>query len=179
MTQTGCRVSLAATRRGHQLELRTWSGVSPEARDVDLLSDDLPIRFLVVDHPKLNKAELLSHLIRGRETVGWEINVIKSSAAPVVGVIANEILSIAGEAINVTLELIINNILRMEARKAIREVETDTVIKEGLDFNEVSKHLNPTNSLSKLPLNNLFLADKLVPTRKQLVIPNIPKPPQQ
>ena len=185
MKQTGCRVTLAATSRGHQLELRAWPGVSPEARDVDLLSDDLPIRFFVVDYPKLNGAELLSHPIRDRETIGWEINVIKSSAAPVVSIIANsfrgrnDMLSFVGEATDVTLQPIVDDILGTRARKAIRDAETDAAMEEGLDFNEVSEHLDPTNSLSKLPLDNLFLVGKPIPTREHLLIPDLPKPPQQ
>ena len=174
MKQTGCRVSVAPTGRGTQLELRAWPGVAPDARDVDLLSDDLPFRFFVIDHPRLNSSTLLDHPIRGRETLGWEINVIKSSAAPVVGVIADsfrnreDILSFVGEASDVTLQPIIDDILGLRARKAIREVEQEAAMEEGLDYNEVSEHLDPTKSLSKLPLDSLFSAGKPVLTSEEL-----------
>ena len=77
--QTGCRVTLEPTRRGAQLELRAWPGVDPEARDVDLQSDDLPNRFFVVTHPRLTHAELPKHPIRGRETESWEIIIIRGA----------------------------------------------------------------------------------------------------
>ena len=46
--------------------------VNPEARDVDIQSDDFPNRFLVVKHQRLTDENLRSHPIRGGETEGWQ-----------------------------------------------------------------------------------------------------------
>ena len=53
MRQTGCRVVLLKNAKGAQLELRAWPGVDPNAQDVDILTNDMPMRFAVVGHPLL------------------------------------------------------------------------------------------------------------------------------
>ena len=184
MKQTGCRVVLLKNARGTQLELRAWPSVDPNARDVDILTNDMPMRFAVVGHPLLTKDELPAHPIIGQETDNWEISVIKSSAAPVVGIISNSFPnpgnmdSFIGEAFNITLDPIIDDILGTRARKAMRELEMTSADQEGLDTGEISVYLDPKRSLSALPLQALFLVGKPVPETSELEITVVPPPPQ-
>ena len=140
----------------------------------------MPNRFFVVNHPKLTHAELPEHQIRGRETEGWEIIIIPSSAAPVVGVIANsfknqaDMLSFVGDAEGVTLVPIVDDVLGSRARKAIRHVGDEAAKTEGLDLTEASEHLDPKRSLSQLPLDSLFLIGRPVSTRQELAITGVP-----
>ena len=48
MMQTGCRVLLLENARGPQLELRAWPGIDPNAQDVDILTNDMPMRVAVL-----------------------------------------------------------------------------------------------------------------------------------
>ena len=109
-------------------------------------------------------------------TEEWELNLIKSSAAPIVGIIANsfsgeeDLMSfteLAGEATNVKLIPIIDDVLGTRARKAMV-----------LDIGEYSEYLDPAKSLSKLPLDSLFLVDKPVPAASSLLIEGRIKPGQ-
>lgn len=182
MQQTGCRVVLQKNARGTQLELRAWPGVDPDARDVDILTNDMPMRFAVAGHPLLTRDELPAHPIIGQETDDWEINVIKSSAAPVVGIIANSFLKLGdmdnfiGEASGITLVPIIDDILGTRSRKAMRELEMSSADQEGLDTGEISRYLDPKGSLSALPLESLFLVARPVPEKSEIAI-QVPKPP--
>ena len=182
MKQTGCRVVLLKNARGTQLELRAWPGVDPNARDVDILTNDMPMRFAVEGHPLLTRDELPAHPIIGQETDEWEFNVIKSSAAPIVGIISNSFLksgdmdNFIGEAFNITLNPIIDDILGTRARKAMRELEMTSADQEGLGTGEISMYLDPKRSLSALPLEGLFLVDKPVPEKSELAI-RVPPPP--
>ena len=186
MKQTGCRVSLHTASKGRQLEMHATPGVSPDARDVDILTEDYPMRFAVRGHPLLNEESLKVHQIVGQPTTEeWELNLIKSSAAPIVGIIANsfstseDLLSFtgpAGEATNVTLIPIIDDVLGTRARKAMKEIEMTSGVQEGLDVGEISEYLDPAKSLSKLPLDSLFLVDKPVPAALTLLIEGRTKP---
>ena len=176
MRQTGCRVVLLKNAKGAQLELRAWPGVDPNARDVDILTNDMPMRFAVVGHPLLTQDELSTHPIIGQETDDWEINVIKPSAAPVVGMVSNsfsnprDMENFIGEASNVTLRPIIDDILGTRARKAMRELGMTSADQEGLGIGDISMYLDPKRSLSALPLESLFLVDKPVPEIAELVV---------
>lgn len=48
MKQTGCQVLLLKNKRGPQLELRAWPGVDPNAQDIDIMTNDMPMRFAVL-----------------------------------------------------------------------------------------------------------------------------------
>ena len=176
MKQTGCRVELLRNARGTQLELRAWPAVDPDARDADILTNDMPMRFAVEGHPLLTSDGLPTHPIVGQETDAWEITVIKSSAAPVVGIISNSfpgplnMASFIGHASNVTLNPIIDDILGTRARKAVRELDMTSAEQEGLNAGEIIKYLDPDRSLSKLPLEKLFLVGKPVPEKTELAI---------
>ena len=182
MKQTGCRVVLLKNAKGTQLELRAWPSVDPNAKDVDILTNDMPMRFAVVGHPLLTRDELPTHPIIGQETDDWEINVIMSSAAPVVGMISNsfsnprDMENFIGEASNVTLMPIIDDILGTRVRKAMRELEMSSVDQEGLSTGEISMYFDPKRSLSALPLESLFLVGKPVPEISELAV-QVPQPP--
>ena len=182
MKQTGCRVQVLKDARGAQLELRAWPSVDPSARNIDILTNDMPMRFVVVGHPLLIKDELPTHPIIGQETDEWEINVIKSSAAPIVGIISNsfpqpeDMDNFISEVLGITLEPIIDGVLGTWVRKAMRELETTSADQEGLDVGQISMYFDPNKALSALPLESLFLVGKPVPATKDLVI-TIPSPP--
>ena len=177
MKQTGCRVSLLS-RGGHQLEMRVWPRVEPDDRDFDVETDDLPMRFAVEGHPNLTKEQLPTHPILGqRETLDWEINVIKSSEAPIVGVIVNsfkgpaDLQSFQGEAYNVTLNPIVEDILGIRARKAVRELGSASAVEEVLTLGKLANTLTPPNQ-SRNCLSTVFssLASQFPQTQKRVCV---------
>ena len=175
------QVVLPKNARRASLMLRAWPGVDPNVRDVDILINNMPMRFAVVGHPLLNRDELPAHPIIGQETEDREINIIKSSAALDVGIISNSFLkpgdmnSFIGEASDITLNPIIDDILGTPARKAMRGFEMTSADQDGLDGGEISMYLDLKRSLSALPLKPLFLG-KSVPDISELAI-KIPQPP--
>ena len=68
MRQTGCRVSLQANIRDTQLELRAWPDIYSETRNVDILTNDMPMRFVVEGYSLLISDELSTHPILGQHT---------------------------------------------------------------------------------------------------------------
>ena len=185
MKQTGCNVQILANAKGSQLKMLVWPRVHPDANDVEVTTDDLPLRFEVHDHPLLTAAELDAHPIMGQgKAEAWEMNVIKSAEAPIVGVIANsfknpaDMRNFIGTASNVTLDPIIDDILGTRARKAVRELESTSADQEGLDIGEISEYLDPAKELSHLPLDSLFLVGKPVPPSSALELTLKPAPPK-
>lgn len=80
---------------------------------------------------------------------------------------------------NVTLIPIIDDVLGSRARKANRELGQTFAELEGLKEGQVSEYLDPTKSLSKLPLDSMFLVGKPVPPKPELELCGIPRPPIQ
>ena len=151
----------------------------------------MPMRFAIEGHSRLTRELLRDHPIHGQQdTDDWEMNVVKKSSsdpsdAPIVGLIVNSFRNrgemeefIHGDAYGVTLNPIIDDVLGNRTRKAMRELEASSREQEGLSEGELSAYLDPKQSLSKLPLDSMFLVDKPIPEITELTLANVPAPPK-
>lgn len=66
------------------------TGVSPDTRGNDTLTEDILMRFIVFGHPLFNEIYLKLHPMMEQPTSSkWILDLIKSSAAFIVGIIVN------------------------------------------------------------------------------------------
>lgn len=176
-TLEGCRIKTFPHPAGrHILVVQVWPNQG-SINEVDPMSHKLAQRYIIRDAKTLFPAAQLEHhqILGSGKTEHWEMTVLskpsRKIAAPIVGFVSNAIPiralhNFEGEALDVKLEPIIDDVFGMRVRDTVRDNLGGA---NAVNTQEAVEMLDPNQQLTPLPVQNMFLTTLGAPQASDLV----------